>query len=63
MLEKLFRIIPEKACYDLVDFLQLPPIRRKLVFSRFPNNDSMKFLLILQFWQLFKYAELTEVVR
>ena len=63
MLEKLFRIIPEKACYDLVDFLQLPPIRGKLVFSRFPNNDSMKHLLILQLWHLFKYAELTEVVR
>ena len=63
MLEKLFRIIPAKACYDLVDFFQLPPIRRKLVFSRFPNNDSMKHLLIVQLWHLFEHAELTEVVR
>ena len=60
--------IREKAFAGLsvitvADLLQLPPVRRKLIFSRFCGKDSMKHLLGLQLWHLFKYAELTEVVR
>ena len=43
--------------------LQLPPVKRKLILSQFPYSDSMKHLLGLQLWHLFRYAELTEVVR
>ena len=45
------------------DLLQLPPVRVKLILSRFYGKDSMKHLLDLQLWYLFKYAELTEIVR
>ena len=34
-----------------------------IAFSKFLNKDSMKSFLGSQLWQLFKYAELTEVVR
>ena len=59
---------PEKAFAGLsvvtvTDLLQLPPARGKLIFSQFSDNDSMKHLLGLQLWDLFQYAELTEVVR
>ena len=47
----------------IADSLQLPPIRGKLTFSQFSDKESMKYLLGLQLWHLFKYAELTEVVR
>ena len=60
--------IPEKEFADLsvmavTDLLQLPPVREKPIFSPFSDKDSMKHLLGLQLWHLFKYAELTEVVR
>ena len=45
------------------DLLQLPPVRGKLIFSRFYDKNSMKHLLHLQLWHLFKYAELTEDLR
>ena len=45
------------------DLLQLPPVRVKLILSQFYGKDSMKHLLDLQLWYLFKYAELTEIVR
>ena len=47
----------------LADLLQLPPVRGKLIFFQFSDNDSMRLLSGLQLWHLFKYAELTEVVR
>ena len=46
----------------VVDLLQLPPVRGKLIFSRFSNEDSMKHSLGLRLRHLFKYAKLTEVV-
>ena len=60
--------IPEKEFADLsvmavTDFLQLPPVRGKPIFSQFSDKNSMKHLLGLQLWHLFRYAELTEVVR
>ena len=60
--------IPEKAFAGLsvmtaADLLQLPPVIGKLIFSQFSYKDSMKHLLGLQLSHLFKYAELTEVVR
>ena len=68
ILEEVFRITPEKAFDGLsvmtvADFLQLPSVRRKLIFSWFPNEDSMKHLLILQLCHSFKYVKLTEFVR
>ena len=45
----------------MADFLQLPPVKGKLLFSQFSNKDSNKHLLGLQLWDL--YAELSEVVR
>ena len=61
-------MILEKAFAGLLiitvtDLLQLPLIRAKLIFSHFCDKDSMKHLLDLQLWHLFKYAESTEVVR
>ena len=47
----------------VADLLQLPPIREKIIFSQFFHKNSMKHLLGLQLWHLFKYAELTEVLR
>ena len=67
-LGEIFVVIPEKA-FDVLsimtvaDLLQLLPIREKLIFLRFFGKDSMKNLLGLQLWHLFKYAKLTEVVR
>ena len=60
--------IPEKEFADLsvmvvTDLLELPPVRGKPIFSQFSDKDSMKHLLGLKLWHLFKYAELTEVVR
>ena len=61
-------MIPEKAFVGLsimtiADLLQLPPIRGKLIFFQFSGKDSTKNWLSLQLQYLFKYAELTEVVR
>ena len=47
----------------VVDFLELPPVRGKLIFLHFFHKGSMKHLQGLQLWHLFKYAELTEFVR
>ena len=60
-------MIPEKALagpsiMNVADLLQLPPVRGILIFSQFSDKDSLKHLLGLQVWHLFKYAELTEVV-
>ena len=60
-------MIPGKAFAGLsvitvADLLQLPPVRRKLIFSQFSGKDSIKHLLGLQLWHLFKYVELAEVV-
>ena len=65
-LGQIFIMIPEKAFAGLsvmivADLLQLPPVRGKRIFSQFSDKDSMKHLLGLQSWYLFKYAELTEV--
>ena len=67
-LEEIFMMIPEIAFailsgMNVADLLHLPPIRRKLTFSQFSDKDSMEHLLVLKFWHLFKYAELTEVVK
>ena len=52
-------MIPEIAFAGLsvmtvADLLELPPVRRELIFSLFSNKDSMKYLLSLQLWHLFK---------
>ena len=67
-LGEIFMMIPEIAFAGLsvmtvADLLQLPPVRGKVIFSQFSDKDSKKHLLGLQLWHLFKYAELTEVVR
>ena len=46
-LRKIFMMIPEKAFAGLsvmsvADLLQLPPVRRKLIFSQLSDKDSMK---------------------
>ena len=61
-------MIPEIAFAGLsvmtvADLLELPPVRRELIFSLFSDKDSMKYLLGLQLWHLFKYEKLTKVVR
>ena len=33
------------------------------MFSQFSNKNNMKHFIGLQLWHLFKYAELTELVR
>ena len=58
----IFMMNPEKVFADLTvitaaDLLQLPLIRAKLIFSHFCGKDSIKHLLDLQLWYLFKYAE------
>ena len=67
-LGEIFMMICEKSIfwsfsYDCADLLELPPVRRKLIFSGFYDKDSMKHLLGIQFWHLFEYGELTKVVR
>ena len=47
----------------LANLLQLPSVREKLTFSQFSDKETMKQLLGLQLWHLFKYGELTGVVR
>ena len=65
---EIFMMIPEIAFAGLsvmtvADLLELPPVRRELIFSLFSDKDSMKYLLGLQLWHLFKYEKLTKVVR
>ena len=53
-LGEMFMMIPEKTFADLpvmtvTDLLQLPLVREKIIFSQFSDNDSMKYLLDLQF--------------
>ena len=67
-LGEIFMMIPEIAQAGLsvmtvADLLQLLLVRGNLIFSQFSHKDSMKRLLGLQLWHLFKYRELTEVVR
>ena len=67
-LGEIFMMIPGKAFAGLsimtaADLLQLSPVRGKLIFFQFFDKDSMKLLLGLHLWHLFKYAELTEIVR
>ena len=52
-LREIFMMIPEKAfpCLsvtNVADFLQLSPVRGKLIFSKFSNNYSVKHLLGMQ---------------
>ena len=61
-LEEIFMMIPEKAFTGLSvmtvgHFLQLPPVIVKITFSQLSDKDSVKHLLGLQLWHLFKYAE------
>ena len=61
-------MITEKAFTGLsvmtvADLLQLPPFKGKLIISQFADKGSMKHLLGLQLWHLFKYAELNEAVK
>ena len=67
-LEEIFVMIPENEFAGLsvttvANFLELPPVKWKLIFSGFSDKDSVKHLLGLQLWHLLKYAELTEIVR
>ena len=53
-----FTMIPKKAFAGLpvmtvADFLQLPSVRGKLIFSQFSDMDSTKHLLGLQLWHLY----------
>ena len=64
----IFMMIPEKAFSGLsvmavADLIQLPAVGGKPIYSQYPDEDSMKHLLGLKLWHLFKYSELTEVVR
>ena len=45
------------------EMLQLPRVRRKLIFSQLSDKDSMKQLLGLQLRHLLKYAELIDAAR
>ena len=59
-------MIPEETFAGLLamtvaNLFQLSPVKRKLIFSNFFDKDSIKHLLGLQLWHLFKYAELPEV--
>ena len=60
-----FMMIPLKVFATLLvmtiaDLLQLLTVRGKFIFS---DKDSVKHLLGLQLWHLFKYSELAEFVR
>ena len=54
-LEKAFAGLSIMTVADLV---QVPSVRMKLVFSQFSDKNSLKHLLGLQLWHLFKYAEI-----
>ena len=61
--------VSTKLSYDVLslviisDYLQLPPVRKVFIFSKFASENKMNQLLSLQLWYLFKYAELTGVAR
>ena len=42
----------------VADLFQVPLVRGKVVFSQFSDKNSLKYLLGLQLWHLFKYAEI-----
>ena len=44
-------------------YVQLTPVRERFIFLRFPSENKINQLLSLQLWLLFKYVELTEVLR
>lgn len=46
----------------VVKLFQLLVFRAKLIFSQCSDKDSMKHLLDLELWYLFKYAKLTKAV-
>ena len=54
-LEKVFAGLSIMTVADLV---QVPSVRMKLVFFQFSDKNSLKHLLGLQLWHLFKYAEI-----
>ena len=67
-LGEIFLMIPEKSfagpsVMTIVDLIQVRPVRGKLMFYQFSDKNSMKNLLGLQLWHLFKYTELIEVVK
>ena len=66
-LQEIFMIIEKSfagiSFMTVYEFLQLPSVLGKFIFSPFSDKDRMKHLLRLQLWHLFKYAELTEAVR
>ena len=67
-LGKILMMVPGKAFAGLSvmtipNLLRLPPVRGKLIFSQYSDKDSIKYLLGMQLWHLFYYAELTEVER
>ena len=60
--EQILMMIHEKEFAGLsvmivANLLELPPVRQKLTFSQFCDRDSMKPLLGLQLYHLFKYAD------
>ena len=62
---EIFTIVHEKVFLGLpvmtvTGLLQLPPVRGKVIFSRFSDKGNMKHILGLQLLHLFKYAELSE---
>ena len=59
-MEKTFAGLPVVTVADLP---QLSAVKGKLICSQFFDKDSMKHLLGLQLWHLFKFAEITEAVR
>ena len=66
-LRGIFMTIPVKAFADLsvmdvADLCQLPP-EGKLICSQFSDKNSMKHLLGVHLWHIFRYSELLGVVR
>ena len=49
--------------YDFSRLASTTSSQKKTYISKFSDKDSNKHLLGLQLWHLFKYAELTDVVR
>ena len=67
-LRKISIMIPDRAFVGLsvlalVDLLLLPPVTGKFISSYPFDKGSMKNLLGLQLWHVFKYAELTEFLK
>ena len=49
--------------YDFSRLASTTSSQKKTYISKFSDKDSNKHLLGLQLWHLFKYAELTDVVK